>query len=73
MCIRDRVNPSVDARGGRIEPATGAAWLDRTRHDPGMLHDGDPVVTAFVTRGWSWGGHWRNPLDYQHFEMKIMI
>lgn len=71
--INPLVNPSVDARGDRIEPATGAAWLDRTRHDPGMLHDGDPVVTAFVTRGWSWGGHWRNPLDYQHFELKIMI
>ncbi len=67
--INPLVNPYVDARGG-VEPATGTPWLDRTRRDVGMLHDGDPAVAAFVTGGWRWGGHWRTPLDYQHFELR---
>jgi len=66
--INPLVNPSVDA-DGRIEPATGGPWLDRSRTYPGMLHDGDPAVTAFLSRGWRWGGHWHSPKDYQHFEM----
>jgi D-alanyl-D-alanine carboxypeptidase len=43
-------------------------YLDRNRIDPGMLHDGDPAVRAFTERGWTWGGHWRSPKDYQRFE-----
>lgn len=70
--INPLVNPSftgtVDAPQ-RIEPATGTPWLDRTRRDIGMLHDGDQAVEAFVSRGWRWGGYWRTPLDYQHFEL----
>ncbi|MEV6448198.1 M15 family metallopeptidase, partial [Amycolatopsis sp. NPDC051716] len=23
---------------------------------------------AFVSRGWTWGGSWDTPIDYQHFE-----
>ncbi|MEW5812447.1 MAG: M15 family metallopeptidase [Actinomycetota bacterium] len=67
--INPRINPYVDSRG-HIEPANGAPWLDRTRRDTGMLHDGDPAVEAFVDRGWRWGGHWHTPLDYQHFELR---
>ncbi|MFF1613422.1 M15 family metallopeptidase, partial [Amycolatopsis sp. NPDC058278] len=22
----------------------------------------------FTTRGWTWGGSWDTPIDYQHFE-----
>lgn len=66
--INPLVNPYVDARG-HVEPATGTPWLDRTRRDVGMLHEGDPAVEVFLSSGWSWGGHWRTPLDYQHFEL----
>jgi hypothetical protein len=24
---------------------------------------------VFTDRGWRWGGAWRNPVDYQHFEI----
>jgi hypothetical protein len=61
-------NPAVH-RSGLIEPATAGPWLDRSRTDPGMLHDGDPAVAAFTARGWTWGGRWRSPTDYQHFEL----
>jgi hypothetical protein len=33
-----------------------------------MLHAGDAAVRTFTDRGWRWGGDWRNPIDYQHFE-----
>ena len=39
------------------------------RRDPGLLHDGDQTVLAFTDRGWTWGGHWTDPIDCQHFEL----
>lgn len=62
-------NPYVD-RAGHVEPTTAAAYLNRARADPGILHPGDPAVRAFTDRGWTWGGGWRNPIDYQHFERR---
>lgn len=61
------VNPYVP-RNGPFEPANAGRYLDRARTDPGLLHDGDPAVRAFTDRGWAWGGYWRSPKDYQHFE-----
>jgi hypothetical protein len=26
------------------------------------------VVAAFARHGWTWGGTWTSPVDYQHFE-----
>ena len=66
--VNPRLNPFVDRRGD-YQPANAAPWVDRTRTEPGMLHDGDAAVLAFTDRGWTWGGHWRTPLDYQHFEL----
>ncbi|MGE2832604.1 M15 family metallopeptidase [Mycobacterium sp. SMC-4] len=67
--INPKLNPYIDRRGTH-EPANSGPWVDRTRTDPGMLHDGDPAVRTFTDRGWQWGGHWTTPLDYQHFEWK---
>jgi hypothetical protein len=60
-------NPSV-SRTGSFQPTNAAPYLDRNRTDPGVLHAGDPVVRLFTDRGWHWGGGWRSPKDYQHFE-----
>jgi hypothetical protein len=65
--INTRLNPCLYA-SGYFEPRNAAAYLDRTRTDPGLLHIGDPAVHAFTDRGWRWGGEWTAPLDYQHFE-----
>ncbi|MBE8524836.1 M15 family metallopeptidase, partial [Amycolatopsis sp. H6(2020)] len=35
---------------------------------PGMIHAGDVTERAFTSRGWTWGGSWDTPIDYQHFE-----
>ncbi len=65
--INPLLNPYVDSRG-HIEPSTAGPYLDRNRTDPGILQAGDPVVRVFTDRGWRWGGDWRTPKDYQHFE-----
>lgn len=66
--LNPRLNPYVDRRGD-YQPANAGPWVDRNRTEPGMLHDGDAAVLAFTDRGWAWGGHWRTPRDYQHFEL----
>lgn len=67
--INPKLNPYIDSRGG-YQPANAGPWVDRSQTLPGMLHDGDAAVRAFTDRGWRWGGHWRTPLDYQHFEIR---
>ncbi len=59
------VNPYVV--GDDVIPDVSRPYLDRTRTDPGLIHEGDPAVVAFGSRGWVWGGHWRTSKDYQHF------
>lgn len=65
--VNPLLNPFVP-RGGDVQPANAGVYVDRDRIDPGLLHEGDAAVRVFTDRGWSWGGHWTNPLDYQHFE-----
>lgn len=65
--VNPLVNPYIDS-DGNIEPTTAGPYLDRNRTDPGMLHAGDAAIRAFTDRGWRWGGNWRSPKDYQHFE-----
>lgn len=61
------LNPYID-HSGAFQPKNAEVYLDRSRIDPGLLHDGDPAVRAFTGRGWQWGGYWKSPIDYQHFE-----
>ncbi len=65
--INPLLNPCLHA-SGVLEPRTAAAYLDRGRTDPGLLHRDDPAVRTFLDRGWHWGGDWTDPMDYQHFE-----
>lgn len=30
-----------------------------------------PIVREFLRLGWSWGGNWTSPIDYQHFEKPL--
>ena len=54
--------------GTTVLPASGRPYVDRP-DDPGVIHDGDGVVTAFAAHGFSWGGDWTGPIDYQHFSV----
>ena len=65
--VNPLINPYIDDAGD-LQPKTAGRYLDRGLSDPAMLKAGDPAVLAFTDRGWRWGGAWRNPIDYQHFE-----
>jgi hypothetical protein len=60
-------NPYVS--GSLVEPAAAANYLDRWPYRKGMIMDGGVVDRAFAAEGWSWGGRWTNPRDYQHFSL----
>jgi hypothetical protein len=58
-------NPWV--RGQRVDPPAARAYLDRQQQRPGMLVRSGPVVQAFLSRGWYWGGDFDDVYDYHHF------
>ncbi|WP_276062794.1 M15 family metallopeptidase [Mycolicibacter longobardus] len=66
--VNPLLNPSIDH--GEFEPHNAAVYTDRHRIEPGLLHAGDPAVHAFTDAGWRWGGNWKSPVDYQHFERR---
>jgi hypothetical protein len=62
-------NPYVLHTAGKlaVSPRSGAKYLDRKNQRPGMS---EAVLDVFAENGLSrWGGFWRNPTDYQHFEI----
>ncbi|MEK7375527.1 MAG: M15 family metallopeptidase [Thermodesulfobacteriota bacterium] len=61
--INPRQNPALYPEG-RVSPAEG---LYRPGI-PGTLAGEEPVVRAFIERGWRWGGHFDHVRDYHHFE-----
>jgi D-alanyl-D-alanine carboxypeptidase len=63
------VNPFMNPylSGDLVLPELSSSYLDRSNVRPGMLAEGDAVVTAFGGIGWAWGGRWTRPIDYMHF------
>ena len=62
-------NPYIKRFGARlaVSPRAGRGYLDRKNRKEGMA---EPVVELFAEHGFSiWGGCWRNPTDYQHFQI----
>ena len=58
-------NPYVN--GSTVQPAAGAEYLDRSNVRKGMIVRPGPVVRAFRSVEWHWGGDWESAKDYQHF------
>ena len=49
-------------------------WEDRNAPDAAerhMITHEDLCYQLFTAYGWSWGGDWGNPKDYQHFEKPV--
>lgn len=68
--INPLYNPYIKFVGGKksIEPATAAAFEDRTKDYPYKIVAGDLCHRLFTERGFLWGGEcWKEELDYQHF------
>lgn len=59
-------NPYVTS-DGYVSPPAGAPYKDRSQQAEGLIHRRGPVVAAFASIGWEWGGNWSWPKDYQHF------
>jgi hypothetical protein len=55
------------AKGEVVLPELASTYLGRTRVRAGMVTAGGPVVRAFASIGWEWGGAWRHSRDYMHF------
>ena len=53
---------------GKISLPPGAKY-DPTA--PGTFTADDPIVKTFISLGWAWGGNWKSPTDYQHFEKPL--
>lgn len=68
--INPLYNPYIKFVDGKksIEPATAAAFEDRTKDYPYKIVAGDLCHRLFTERGFLWGGEcWKEELDYQHF------
>ena len=62
-------NPYMKSDGS-FSPANASDYVDRTRDFPGKIDHGDLCYKLFIQYGWSWGGDWSGPKDYQHFSKK---
>lgn len=57
-------NPYV--HDGMVEPDD--EYLDRSQIRPGMITPDTVCYQIFASHGWEWGGDWKSPIDYQHFQ-----
>lgn len=69
--INPQQNPYVTS-GGEYSHANAAPYIDRTSGDPHVIvgSENDIGYSTFTKYGFSWGGAWSNPIDYQHFEKR---
>jgi len=67
-------NPYVERSAGMltVSPKAGAGYADRLNRLRKSTQSGmaETVIDVFADHGFSiWGGHWRNAIDYQHFQV----
>lgn len=53
---------------GKISLPPGAKYDPAA---PGTFTADSPIVKTFISLGWAWGGNWKSPTDYQHFEKPL--
>ncbi len=63
------VNPFQNPyhRDDVVLPERASSYLERGWHRRGMITPQGPVVRAFASIGWTWGGTWNSLKDFQHF------
>lgn len=54
-----------------ISPASSTVYANRNNHFEHKITREDAIYNIFTSRGWEWGGDWKSPKDYQHFEKNI--
>lgn len=70
--INPQQNPYVWNSGGQLQWSheNASPYIDRSSGDPHVIVQEDICYSIFAKYGFSWGGLWNNPIDYQHFEKK---
>jgi D-alanyl-D-alanine carboxypeptidase len=63
------VNPFQNPyhNGDVVLPELATSYLDRADVRAGMIGPDGPVVRAFASVGWQWGGDYRSLKDFMHF------
>ena len=61
-------NPYYIVSSGYVAPQGSEPYVDRSVESPYRIDRGDLCYQLFTERGFSWGGDWSDPKDYQHFE-----
>jgi hypothetical protein len=63
------VNPFQNPyhKGDIVLPELATSYLERGDVRPGMILPNGPVVRAFASVGWRWGGDYRSLKDFMHF------
>ena len=51
-----------------ILPPTGADYIERDPKVKGKIYPGNVCYNAFISRGWEWGGDWKDMDDNHHFQ-----
>lgn len=70
--INPQQNPYVwyTEGGANWSHENASMYIDRTCGDSHVIVENDACYNIFRKYGFSWGGLWTNPIDYQHFEKK---
>jgi len=63
------VNPFQNPyhKGDVVLPELATSYLERGNMRAGMIRPDGPVVRAFASVGWQWGGDYRSLKDFMHF------
>lgn len=66
-------NPYIRFRDGKPAdiPEGSEEYVDRSVVKDHMITHEDLCYQLFTERGFTWGGDWESPKDYQHFEKQI--
>ena len=69
--INPQQNPYVTYKDGKAQCAHSNASeyvSNRSSKKAHVITTSDKAYKAFTKKGWTWGGSWSSPKDYQHFQ-----
>lgn len=55
-----------------VLPENAIEYVDRSLDNIYYITKDDSCYEAFISRGFTWGGEWKNSKDYQHFEKNLL-
>ena len=69
--INPQQNPYVTFKDGKAQYSHKNAAdyaTNRSSKKAHVITTSDKAYKAFTKKGWTWGGNWSSPKDYQHFQ-----